>query len=399
MNTEILDFEFSLPTQIVFGKKAQEKIPELINKAGSKKVLIVSYSAESVSRKPIYAQVKQILDAAGIEYVELLGVKPNPILGFINTGIELGRKEKTDFVLAIGGGSVIDTAKGIALGINTSIEDVWAFASGTKVPDPANTVKVGVVLTAAAAGSETSTAAVISDEKTGLKRGAHHPANRPYFAILNPEVTYTVPKFQTACGVWDTMMHAFERYFTATENTPIADRITEGVVSAVIDAGYEVMKNLHSYNARATLMWGASVAHNNLNGCGRLKGSGIHLIEEEMHASNPNIIHGAGLSVIFPAWARKVYVKKPERFAQFANRVWGVWMDFEHPEKTALRGIECMESYVRFLGLPTTLREIGVTRDMFPSIVERCTANGRRVSQLCDLTAQDVLDILESCEG
>ena len=276
---------------------------------------------------------------------------------------------------------------------------MWAFASGTKVPDPKQTLKVGVVLTAAAAGSETSTATVISDEKTGLKRGAHHPANRPYFTIMNPEVTYSVPKFQTACGIWDSMMHAFERYFTATQGTPIADRYTEGVVSSVIDAGYKVMNNLTDYNARATLMWGASMAHNNLNGCGRLKGSGIHLIEEELHAGNPRIVHGAGLAVVWPGWARCVYKKAPMRLAQFANRVWGVRMDFEHPENTALRGIELMESYRDFLELPKTLREIGITREMFPEIVEHCTANGRRVSQLCDITAEDVLAILEYLEG
>ena len=285
-------------------------------------------------------------------------------------------------------------ASRIALGVKTSVDDVWAFASGEKEPDPRETLKVGVVLTAAAAGSETSTATVITNEKLNLKRGAHHDANRPYFAIMNLEITYTVPKFQTACGVFDSIMHVMERYFTSSEDAEISDRVAEGIMKSIIEAGYAVMKDLQNYEARAALMWGASMAHNNLVGCGRLKGSGIHLIEEELHSVNHQIVHGAGLAVVYPSWARQVCGKKPDRLAQFAVRVWNEEMDFSHPERTALRGIERMEGFIDYLGLPRTLHEIGVEEKDFAQVVEQCTGNGRNPSNLCKLTGDDIMEIL-----
>lgn len=390
----MLDFTFCLPTKVLFGKDAQKQIPDLIKKEGFKKVLLHSYDEASVAMIPVYQEVKGLLEEAGIPYVELLGVRPNPTLSFIGEGIELCRKEGVDFILAVGGGSVIDSAKGIALGIHTSLEDVWAFAEGSKEPDPANTVKVGVVLTAAAAGSETSTATVITNEELNLKRGAHHEANRPWFAVLNPEVTYTVPPFQTACGVFDSIMHVCERYLTATEDAVLTDRMAEAIMKSVVEAGYVVMKDPGNYEARATLMWGASLAHNNLLSCGRLKGSGIHLIEEELHAANAKIVHGAGLSAIFPSYAKQVYKRNIKRFARFAVEVFNENYDYEHPERTAWKCIEDMEKFIDFLGLPRTLKEIGVSRDQFEMVAEACTVNGRNVSNLCHMTKQDVLDIL-----
>lgn len=394
----MLNFDFSLPTKVLFGHDAENLIPDMIQKNGFKKVLLHSYDEAAVENIQVYAKVKGLLEAAGIEYVEMLGVQPNPTLGLIGEGIELCRKEGVDFILAIGGGSVIDSAKGIALGIHTSLEDVWAFAEGKKEPEISQTVKVGVVLTAAAAGSETSTATVLTNEKLNLKRGAHHEANRPFFAVMNPEVTYSVPAFQTACGVFDSIMHVCERYFTASTDAGISDRMAEAIMKSIIEAGYAVMKDLHDYEARAAIMWGASMAHNNLVGCGRLKGSGIHLIEEEMHSANHSIVHGAGLSVVFPSWARQAYKKAPMRLAQFAHRVWGIEMNFENPEATALKGIEKMEEFIDYLGLPRTMREIGVKAEDFPLIVEQCTGNGRRVSQLCDFTPEDIMEILKRVE-
>ena len=394
----MLDFSFCLPTRVLFGKGAQKLIPEQIKKGGFTKVLLHSYDKEDVAKIPIYQEVKEILSGAGIPYVEFLGVRPNPTLSLISEGIELARKEKVDFILAVGGGSVIDSAKGIALGVNTSIEDVWAYVEGSKEPEIEKTVKLGCVLTAAAAGSETSTAAVITNEALNQKKGAHHEANRPYFAVMNPKATYSVPPFQTACGVFDSIMHVFERYLTATEDALLTDRIAEAIMKSVIEAGYRVMEKPDDYEARATLMWGASLAHNNLLSCGRLKGCGLHLIEEELHAANGRIVHGAGLSALFPAYARHVYQKGLNRFARFAVEVFGEECDFEHPERTALKGIQDMENLIRFLGLPKSLKEIGVTRDQLEMVAKNCTANGRNVSNLCKLTKQDVMEILNDAQ-
>ncbi len=391
----MLNFEFSLPTKVLFGRDAENQIPDIIRKNGFQKVLLHTYDEEFIKRVPVYHKIKKMLENAGISFIELLGAQPNPTLGLIGEGIELCRKENVDFILAIGGGSVIDSAKGMALGVHTSLEDVWAFAEGKKEPDINQTVKLGVVLTAAAAGSETSTATVLTNEKLNLKRGAHHDANRPFFAVMNPEITYSVPAFQTACGVFDSIMHVCERYFTASTEAAISDRMAEAIMKSIIEAGYSVMKDLNDYEARAAVMWGASMAHNNLVGCGRQKGSGIHLIEEEMHSVKHDIVHGAGLSVIFPSWARQVYKKAPMRLAQFANRVWNVEMNFENQQETALKGIERMEEFIDYLGLPRTMKEIGIEPKDFPLIVEQCTKNGRRVSNLCDFTPQDVMEILE----
>lgn len=389
----MLDFEFSLPTKVIFGKEAQKRIPEILKKEQVQKVLLHSYDEEQIRKIPVYQEIRQLLTENDIAFVELLGVQPNPTLDFVGEGIALCRKEGVDFILAVGGGSVIDSAKGIALGVHTSVEDVWSYVEGSKTPDPARTLKTGVVLTAAAAGSETSTAAVIMNTKLNVKRGAHHEVNRPFFTIMNPEITFSVPPFQTACGVFDSIMHVCERYFTSSTDAALTDRMAEAVMKSVIEAGYTVMKEPYNYEARATLMWGASIAHNNLLGCGRLKGCGLHLIEEEMHSANARIVHGAGLSVLFPAWARQVCKKAPARFAQFAVRVWNVEMNFEHPEETAEKGIGLMENFIEELGLPRHMEEIGVQEADFEGIVKQCMEKSPEVSRLCHLTEEDVRNI------
>lgn len=390
----MLDFEFSLPTKVIFGRNAQQQIPGVLKKEHVQKVLLHSYDKEQVRKIPVYEEIKQLLTENGIAFVEFLGVQPNPTLSFVAEGIQLCRKEGVDFVLAVGGGSVIDSAKGIALGVHTSIEDVWSYVEGSREPDSGRTLKTGVVLTAAAAGSETSTAAVIMNTELNVKRGAHHEVNRPFFTVMNPEITFTVPAFQTACGVFDSIMHVCERYFTSSKDADLTDRMAESVMKSVIEAGYRVMEEPRDYEARATLMWGASIAHNNLLGCGRLKGCGLHLIEEEMHSVNARIVHGAGLSVLFPAWARVVCKKAPARFAQFAVRVWNIEMDTEHPEETAEKGIALMETFIGELGLPRHMKEIGVEEADFDQIVKQCMEKGTEVSRMCHLSAEDVKDIL-----
>lgn len=390
----MLDFEFSLPTKVIFGRDAQKRIPDILKKEKVRKVLLHSYDEEAIRQIPVYQEIKQLLTDNQIAFVELLGVQPNPTLHFIGKGIELCRAEGVDFILAVGGGSVIDSAKGIALGVHTSVEEVWSYVEGSRTPDPARTLKTGVVLTAAAAGSETSTAAVIMNTERNIKRGAHHEVNRPFFTVMNPEITFSVPPFQTACGIFDSIMHVCERYFTSTRDAALTDRMAEAVMKSVIEAGYQVMKEPQNYEARATLMWGASIAHNNLLGCGRIKGCGLHLIEEEMHSANARIVHAAGLSVLFPAWAKQLYKKAPLRFAQFASRVWDVEMNFENPEETAEKGIACMESFIKELGLPQHMAEIGVQEKDFDQIVKQCIEKGPEVSGLCHLTESDVREIL-----
>lgn len=390
----MLDFEFSLPTKVFFGRNAQERIPGILKKEQVQKVLLHSYDEEQVKNIPVYQEIKRLLKENEIAFVELLGVQPNPTLDFVGEGITLCRKEGVDFILAVGGGSVIDSAKGIALGVHTSVEDVWSYVEGNKTPDPARTLKTGAVLTAAAAGSETSTAAVIMNTKLNIKRGAHHEVNRPFFTVMNPEITFSVPAFQTACGVFDSIMHVCERYFTSSEDAALTDRMAEAVMKSIIEAGHTVMKEPQDYEARATLMWGASIAHNNLLGCGRLKGCGLHLIEEEMHSANARIVHGAGLSVLFPAWARQVCKKAPGRFAQFAVRVWNVEMNFEHPEETAEKGIALMEHFIEELGLPRHMEEIGVSEADFGQIARQCIEKSQEVSRLCHLTEEEVRNIL-----
>lgn len=390
----MLDFEFSLPTKVIFGRDAQRQIPGILKKEHVQKVLLHSYDKKQVRKIPVYEEIKQLLEENGIAYVEFLGVQPNPTLSFVAEGMELCRREGVDFILAVGGGSVIDSAKGIALGVHTSVEDVWSYVEGSREPDPERTLKTGVVLTAAAAGSETSTAAVIMNTELNVKRGAHHEVNRPFFTIMNPEITFSVPPFQTACGVFDSIMHVCERYFTASKDAALTDRMAEAVMKSVIEAGYRVMEEPQDYEARATLMWGASIAHNNLLGCGRLKGCGLHLIEEEMHSVNAGIVHGAGLSVLFPAWAREVCKKAPARFAQFAVRVWNVEMNLEHPEETAEKGIILMEKLIGELGLPRHMGDIGVTEADFGQIVKQCMEKGPEVSRMCHLSEEDVQAIL-----
>lgn len=390
----MLDFEFSLPTKVFFGRNAQERIPGILKKEQVQKVLLHSYDEEQVKKIPVYQEIKRLLKENEIAFVELLGVQPNPTLDFVGEGITLCRKEGVDFILAVGGGSVIDSAKGIALGVHTSVEDVWSYVEGSKTPDPARTLKTGVVLTAAAAGSETSTAAVIMNTELNIKRGAHHEVNRPFFTVMNPEITFSVPAFQTACGVFDSIMHVCERYFTSSEDAALTDRMAEAVMKSIIEAGHTVMKEPQDYEARAALMWGASIAHNNLLGCGRLKGCGLHLIEEEMHSANARIVHGAGLSVLFPAWARQVCKKAPGRFAQFAARVWNVEMNFEHPEETAEKGIALMEHFIEELGLPRHMGEIGVSEADFGQIARQCIEKSPEVSRLCHLTEEEVRNIL-----
>ncbi|MGI5849700.1 MAG: iron-containing alcohol dehydrogenase, partial [Christensenellales bacterium] len=326
------DFRFLSPTQIIFGKNTQSAAGVETKKYGSK--VLLHYGGGHIKKSGLYQQIIDSLNEAEVEYIELGGVQPNPRLGLVKQGVALCREKGVDFVLAVGGGSVIDSAKAIALGVLYD-GDVWDFYSGKARPK--ETLPVGVVLTIPAAGSEASDSSVITND--GYKRGLTTNVQRARFAIMNPELSFTLPPYQTACGISDIMAHVMERYFTNVPNVELTDRLCEATLKTVINNAYIVMEQPDNYDARAEIMWAGTLAHNNLLSTGRIGDFASHQIEHELSAIN-DVAHGAGLSVIFPAWMKYVYKHDIARFTQFAVRVWNVEQSFSDPEKTVLEGIE-----------------------------------------------------------
>ena len=372
------NFEFYTPTRVVFGKKTEAQVGELLKEYGAKKVLL-HYGGESARRTGLLDRVEESLRAAGIAFTELGGVQANPTLSMAKKGIELCRSEQIDFILAVGGGSVIDSAKCIADGAANPADDVWDYFLQKKVPEKA--LPVGVILTLAASGSEMSASCVITNEETGLKRGFNSMTHRPVFAVCNPELTYSVSKFQTGCGTVDIMMHTLERYFSPTKDTALTDRIAEGLLKSVIEAGKVADRRPDDYEARATLMWAGSLSHNGLTGAGRNFVMQVHQLEHELSGMYPQIAHGAGLSALWPSWARFTCMADPARFAQYAVNVWNIDMDFEDPMKTAQAGIDATEAFYRSLDMPTSLGELGVDPERIEELAEKCTNGGKRKLQ------------------
>lgn len=386
------NFEYCVPTRVIFGKDTQRQAGQLIKEYGFKKVL-VHYGSGSVKKSGLLDTVLESFDSSGICYVTLGGVKPNPVLSLAKEGMELCRREGVDFILAVGGGSVIDSTKCIADGVGTPKIDPWKFF--TKEAVPAAALPHGNILTLSASGSETSQSCVISNEEVGLKRGLNSPFHRPLFTICNPELTFTVNKFQTGCGTVDIMMHTLERYLgSSAKDTPLTDRIAEGILKSVIEAGRIADVQPCNYDARATLMWGGSLSHNDLTGIGRECMMQVHQLEHELSGMYPEIAHGAGLSALFCSWARFVCGSDISRFAQLAVRVWGVDLDFENPEITAMRGIQMTEEFFRSIGMPVTLRELGITDEKFEEMAEKCTFFGKRtLSGIRELGKEEIWEI------
>ena len=370
-------FSFYTPTKVVFGKGVQSQVGAVIKSYGFKKILF-HYGSGSIKKSGLYDQIVASLRENGIEFVELGGVQPNPKLSLSRKAAQLCIDEKVEMILAVGGGSVLDSSKSAAAGAANHC-DPWEFSSGARVLE--KSLPVGAVLTIAAAGSEMSNSCVITNEEGWLKRGFNSDHNRPLFAIMNPELTYTVSKYQTACGVTDIMMHTLERYFCMNGDVALTDHLAEGLLRSVIEAGKVVMDKPDDYEARATLMWASSLSHNGLTGCGRNFMMRCHQIEHELSGMYDRVAHGAGLAVIFPAWAKYIYKneKALPRFCQFAQRVWGIEMDFEHPERTALAGIEACENFFKSLGMPVRLSELDVDDTKFDEMAEKCTFFGKRV--------------------
>ncbi len=348
-------FKYYTPTKVVFGKETEYKVAELIREFGGTKVLI-HYGGGSVIRSGLLARVTKCLDEAGIAYITLGGAVPNPHLSLVYEGIELCRKEGVDFLLAVGGGSAIDSAKAIGYGVANE-GDVWDFYDYKR--QAKGCLPLGVILTIAATGSEMSDSSVITKEEGLVKRGYSSDYCRPRFAILNPELTMTLPDYQTACGCTDIMMHTMERYFTNGGNMEITDSMAEGLLRTVKECAKVLAKNPNNYDARAEVMWAGSLAHNGLTGCGNDGGDWMtHKLEHELGGLY-DVAHGAGLAAIWGSWARYVYKNCLPRFKRFALNVMGVANEGSD-EEIALRGIEAVEDFYREIKMPTNLRELGV---------------------------------------
>ena len=384
------NFTFYSPTYFVFGKDEENNAGKYVKRFGGTKVLI-HFGGGSVVRSGLLDRVKASLAAENIEYVELGGVKPNPRSGLVYEGIELCRKENVDFVLAVGGGSAIDSAKAIAAGAIYD-GDFWDFYSGKPVD---KALPIATILTIAAAGSEGSPDSVITKEEGMLKRGASGEAYRPVFSILNPALTQTLPAYQTACGVTDIMAHLFERYFTNTKDVEVTDRLIEGLLMTMIHEAPKVIANPDDYEARANIMWAGMVAHNNCCGVGRDQDWASHNIEHELSALY-DCAHGAGLAVVFPAWMEYNLNHDVMRFAQVANRVWGCAMDFQHPEATAKAGIAAFRNFLKSIGMPQTMAEVGGKEEDIPYLAHTAAygnGNGGTVGGFVALKEEDIANI------
>ena len=378
------NFNFYSPTYFEFGRETESKAGMLVKKFGGKKVL-VHYGGGSIVRSGLLGRVLKSLDDAGIAQVELGGAVPNPRSGLVYEGIELCRKENVDFILAVGGGSAIDSAKAIAIGVPHE-GDFWDFYEGKRIE---KALPVATILTLTAAGSEASSSSVITHENGMVKRGTGSNLIRPVFSILNPELTTSVSAYQTACGSTDMFAHVLERYFTNTKNVEITDRIAEGIMLTIINQTPKALENPNDYDARANLMWAGMVAHNDICGVGREQDWGSHQLEHELSALY-DVAHGAGLAVIFPAWMKFTMKHDVMRFAQFAVRVFGCQMDFHNPERTAAEGIEKFEQFLKSIAMPVRFKELGAKAEDIPILIEMLKMGERGVGNFVKLSREDV---------
>ncbi|MGI6361329.1 MAG: iron-containing alcohol dehydrogenase [Bacillota bacterium] len=363
-------FEFYSPTKVVFGKNSEQKAAELVQEFAGRKVLL-HYGSQSAKKSGLVDKVTDILQQAGLAVVELGGVVPNPRLSMVRKGIELGKKAGVDFVLALGGGSVIDSSKAIAIGLYHQKIDIWDyFLRKVKI---SGTLPVGVILTIAAAGSETSNSSVITNEDGWIKRGMANDLTRPKFAIMNPEFTYSLPQYQTVCGVTDIIMHTLDRYFAPPAENEMTDAIAEGLLRTVIRNGRLVLDSPQDYQIRSEIMWAGSLSHNTLTGLGRQHDFAVHQLGHEL-SGKFDVAHGASLSTMWATWARYVYQKDIPRFARFAAKIWDI-QDEDH-KKAALAGIKKTEGYFTELGMPTTISQLvgrTLTETELTDLAEKCS--------------------------
>ena len=381
------NFNFYSPTFFVFGKERENEAGKYVKRFGGTRVLI-HYGGGSVIKSGLLDRVKASLAAENIYFTELGGVMPNPRSGLVYKGIDICKKEKIDFVLAVGGGSTIDSSKAIALG-SLYEGDFWDFYEGKPVE---KALSVATILTISAAGSEGSGGSVITHENGMLKRACGGDAMRPVFSILNPELTLTLPNYQTACGATDMMAHVMERYFTNTKEVEITDRLCEGILLTIIKETPIALADPTDYESRANLMWAGMVAHNDICGVGRDQDWSSHQMEHELSAYY-DVAHGAGLAVMFPAWMKHVMQHDVLRFAQFAVRVWGCEMNFANPESTALQGIAKFEEFLVSIGMPVRFAELNAKGKDIPVLVKTLGLGSRTLGGFVKLTEEDVTEI------
>ena len=388
------NFNYYTPTRVVFGRGTESETGTLVKDQGCSKVL-VHYGGGSVVRSGLLDRVYRSLDEAGISYVSLGGVVPNPRLSLVYEGIELCRKEGVDFILAVGGGSVIDSAKAIGYGLANE-GDVWDFYEGKRMPS--GCMPIGVVLTISAAGSEMSNSSVITNENGWLKRGCNTDYGRVKFAVMNPEITMTLPKYQTASGCVDIMMHTMERYFNQSENMELTDGISEHLIRTVMRNAKILMDVPDNYDARAEVMWAGSLSHNGLTGCGTDGGDwASHQLEHELGGMF-DVAHGAGLAAVWGSWARYVLDARPARFAQFAVNVMGVEPGADDTE-TALKGIAAMEEFYRSIEMPVCVKDMGIemTEEQMQELAEKCSFFGKRtIGCVKKLNKDDIYQIYKN---
>ena len=363
----MLDFTYYAPTKVYFGRDKHKNVGEIIKDLGYKKIMM-QYGKESIKKSGLYDEVMASLKSSNIEVVEMGGVSPNPNLEFARKAIKLAKEQGVELILAVGGGSVIDSCKYTAAGATNDC-DVWDFPTRKKSPE--KSLPIGCILTLAAAGSEMSSSAVITNEELNLKRGFNSDFNRCRFAIMNPELTYTVNRYQTACGIVDIMAHTMERYFMPCPPTLLTDRIAESILKTTVESGKILMDNPEDYDARANMMWASSLSHNDLTGCGRENALPVHQLEHALSGEYTEIAHGAGLAVLFPAWAKYIYKNNISRFAQFARSGWDV--EDENDQTAALSGIEKMAEFFKFIGMPSTLSEFGIPQNCTERLSDLCT--------------------------
>lgn len=386
-------FSFYSPTKVIFGKGVEDNVGEEIRAWGGKKIL-VHFGGSSARKSGLLDRVEASLKAAGLDYVMLGGVVPNPRVSLVREGIRLCREEGVDFILAVGGGSVIDSAKGIAMGVKLD-GDIWEIYD--KEDEPGEVLPTANILTLAAAGSETSKSTVLTNEDGWIKKGYGSNLVRPRFTMMNPELTYTLPAYQTACGIVDILMHTFDRYFSPGGLNEMTDLIAEAVIKNVIHYGKKAMENPTDYDARSEVMWAGSLSHNDLTGLGLEGDWATHQIEHEL-SGYYDVAHGAGLAAVWASWARYVYKADIARFARFAKNVWGI--EETDPEAAALAGIKKTEEYFASIGMPTNITDLvgkEVTDEAIEEMAEKCTFFGRRkIGGLMVLDKPEIIDIYKA---
>ena len=387
----MLNFNFQNATEIIFGKNVEEKVGEKVAQYGNK--VLLHYGGSSLKKFGLYDKILKELKDKNLEVFELGGVLPNPRLSLVREGIDLCRDNNIDFILAVGGGSAIDSAKAIGAGVKYH-GDVWDFFEGKA--GVVDTLPVGVVLTIPAAGSESSSGSVITNEEGWYKKSFGGNIVRPKFAIMNPEITYTLPSYQTAAGAVDIMAHVLERYFTNEKHVELTDRLCEGVLKTIISNTPKALDFPEDYNSRAEIMIASTVAHNGWLDIGRSTDWASHQIEHELSGIY-DITHGAGLAIIFPAWMKYNYKSNIDRFVQFATRVWNVEMNYYDPEATVLEGIKKFEEFLTSIDMPTRLSQANIDSERFEEMATKATENGP-VGGFVKLSKDDIINIYKLAE-